>query len=642
MLLGFQPSLVFTFSGSDRFRSTISTTAAGDLYDGDPVGDHARRGQAAASVARRVSEVEIDADRWRMPKLSKNDLDAEVIRLTDLLMQSEKKILEFGKENAQLREQIAQLKMLQELLRESLLGAENKIEDLRGGVVQERQAVAEWEARCSRLQNEAAEREVLLQEILTSTSWRISAPIRIVGRQFPKLARASQKILRSQRAGEPTVRRGSQLETDARDEALVSLDNPRSLAVARTESSSVNSLASNVVSPVCGKLESVDHFSLLQSNGGKRLFLAAADVPPMFDDQSGASRLYMMMRILFEGGWRLSFASEATRGDFEVLAGSTVNRERYESRLREIGVQNIAYGREEINAYLESEGSGIRWVLLSSPNVAYSLIPRIRIHAPWASIIYNMVDFNYLRMRHQAYLNSDGTIRSSALQMREIEIANARTSDLILAISEDNRQALLELDPSLVVKVVPNIFDVPADSDPELASRQNLFFVGGFAHDSNTDAVQWFVEQIWPLICRQRPNLKLIIAGSATPEGVLNLARPGVEVLGAIDDLTPFFRRARVFVAPLRIDVGATGEVGQSMAQGLPVVGTKIAAEGMNAVNGKDLLVADEPAAFAAAVIRLLDDDTLWLQLRANSKELIRQTQSVEAARIKLGSILNG
>jgi glycosyltransferase involved in cell wall biosynthesis len=351
----------------------------------------------------------------------------------------------------------------------------------------------------------------------------------------------------------------------------------------------------------------------------------------------------MMMRILFEGGWRLSFASEATRDDFEVLAGSTVNRERYESRLREIGVKNIAYGREEINAFLESEGNGIRWVLLSSPNVAHNLIPRIRIHAPWASIIYNMVDFNYLRMRHQALLNSDRTIRSSALQMREIEIANARTSDLTLAISEDKRQALLELDPSLVVKVVPNIFDVPADTDPELASRQNLFFVGGFGHVANTDAVQWFVEQIWPLIYPQRPNLKLIIAGSVAPEGALNLAaRPGVEVLGAIDNLTPFFRRARVFVAPLRIDAGTTGEVGQSMAQGLPVVGTKIVAEGMNAVNGRDLLVADEPAAFAAAVIRLLDDDALWLQLRANSKELIRQTQSVETARIKLGSILNG
>jgi glycosyltransferase involved in cell wall biosynthesis len=113
-------------------------------------------------------------------------------------------------------------------------------------------------------------------------------------------------------------------------------------------------------------------------------------------------------------------------------------------------------------------------------------------------------------------------------------------------------------------------------------------------------------------------------------------------VVGYVEDLTPLFRRARVFVAPLRYGAGVKGKVGQSMAQGLPIVATRVAAEGMNAVVGKDLLVADEPAAFAAAVIRLLDDDTLWLQLRANGKELIRQTQSIEAARIKLGNILNG
>jgi hypothetical protein len=73
-----------------------------------------------------------------MPKLSKNDLGAEVFRLKDLLIQSEKKILEFGKENVQLREQIAQLKAVQEILRESLLDAENKIEGLRGRAAEER------------------------------------------------------------------------------------------------------------------------------------------------------------------------------------------------------------------------------------------------------------------------------------------------------------------------------------------------------------------------------------------------------------------------------------------------------------------------------------------------------------------------
>jgi ubiquinone/menaquinone biosynthesis C-methylase UbiE/glycosyltransferase involved in cell wall biosynthesis len=617
----------------------------------------------------------------------------------DLGEEAGKKTLEFGEENARLREQVAQLKMVQEILRESLLDADNKIEDLRGAAVQRRldadnkiggaavqrrlvvsqQKAAEYKrtaipqhqneaaerdvllqeilnstswriagvirmvgrrvpklARAGRkilhlpLQNDAAERVALLQEILNSTSWRIAAPIRMVGRLFPKLARAGRKILRSiwrvaYKTEEPTAAQGSQ---------FVSVASVKLESVAQE---------SQFVSVASVKLESVARFSLLQSTAGKRLILVAADAPPMFDQQSGALRLYTMMRILFEAGWRLAFASEMTRASFNAIAGSAVNRKRYESRLREIGVEKIAYGREEINALLEAEGSGIRWALLSFPGVAHNLIPWIKVHAPWASIIYDMVDFHYIRMTREADLKSDEVIRSSALQMRKIEIANARTSDVTIAVSEDERQAVLKLDPSVVVKVVPNIFEIPADSDPKLASRKNLLFVGGFAHIPNIDAVQWFVEQVWPLIHQKRPNLKFIIAGSAAPQGVLNLAkRPGVEVVGYVEDLTPLFRRARVFVAPLRYGAGVKGKVGQSMAQGLPIVATRIAAEGMNAVGGKDLLIADEPAAFAAVVIRLLDDDPLWLQLRENGRELVRQTQSIEVTRIKLGNILNG
>jgi glycosyltransferase involved in cell wall biosynthesis len=591
------------------------------------------------------------------PDKKVKDLGEEEFRLNEPLAEADKRISEFLKENVELRQQVAQLKIIQELLRESLLDAENNIEDLRGAAVQWRLDAAERKALHTRLENEAAEREVLrarltdrdvaLEEILSSTSWRVSAPIRMVGRWIRKLARVNREIRRPQcgayKEEEWAITREAQfLDSGGPADAPVDLENSPSPIVSLTENPSVNSSIPNIVKSACVKLESVAHFSLRQSTG-KRQIVVAADIPPMFDQQSGALRLHSMMRILCEAGWRLSFSSQASRADFEELAGSAVNSERYESRLREIGVENITYGSEEINAFLEAEGSDLRWALLSFPKVAHNLIPLIRIHAPWAGIIYDMVDFHYLRMTRLADLNSDEMLRSSALQMREMEIANARTSDLTFAISEAERQAMLKLDPSLVVKVVPNIFEVATDSDPELASRKDLLFVGGFAHVPNIDAVQWFVEQIWPLIRQQRPNLKFNIAGSAASQGVLRLAeRPGVDVLGFVKDLTPHFRGSRVFVAPLRYGAGVKGKVGQSMAQGLPVVGTRIAAEGMNAINGKDLLVADGPAAFAAAVIRLLDDDPLWLQLRANGKELIRQTQSIETIRIKLGNILNG
>jgi glycosyltransferase involved in cell wall biosynthesis len=363
----------------------------------------------------------------------------------------------------------------------------------------------------------------------------------------------------------------------------------------------------------------------------------------MFDRQSGALRLYTMMRILFEADWRMAFASQASRAQFEKLAESAANRERYERNLNKIGVNKIVYGYQEINAFLRSDGANIQCALLSFPHVANNLIPLITIHAPAARIIYDMVDFHYLRMVREADLKSNEDIRRSALRMREIELANARTSDVTIAVSEDEQQALLRLDRGIVVKVIPNIFEVSVDCDPGIATRKNLLFVGGFMHAPNIDAVVWFTKQVWPLIHQQRPNLRFIIAGSGPPPEVLALADiPGIEVTGYVEDLSPLFRSARVFVAPLRFGAGVKGKVGQSMAHGLPIVATKVAAEGMHAVSGKDLLVADEPAAFAAAVARLLDDDALWSQMQASGKRLIFETQSIEAARIKLGEIFNG
>ena len=550
------------------------------------------------------------------------DLGQEVFRLQDMLAESDKKTLHLAEENARLREQVAQLKIVQEILRESVLDAHNRIEEVRNAADIQIDRAAE-EARTAILQAQNDARTAILQarKIRDSTSWTLTAPIRMMGRIFPGLAHISRKIL---------------LGAAHRNSAS-------SPVIAAAEVSAADFSTINPATPSPAKLDAVARFSLLQSNAGERLFLVAADIPPMFDRESGALRLYTMMRILSESGCRLAFASVASRVDFEALAGSALNRQRYESRLREIGVEKIAYGYEETNALLEAEGNGIRWALLSFPRIAHNLIPRIRFHAPWATIIYDMVDFHFLRINREANLKSDEVIRSFALKFREIELANARTSDVTIAVSEEERQAMLKLDPSVVVKVVPNIFEIPPDCDPELSSRESLLFVGGFRHPPNIDAVRWFANEIWPLIRQQRPDLKFIIAGSAPTQEVLTLAKiTNIEVVGYVEDLTPLFRRARVFVAPLRYGAGVKGKVGQSMAQGLPIVATKVAAEGMNAVFGKDLLVADEPAAFAAAVTRLLDDDNLWLQLRANGKKLISQTQSIEAARMKLGNILNG
>ena len=369
------------------------------------------------------------------------DLGEEVFRLRGLLADLEKKTLQSGEENALLRQEVAQLEVVQDILRETVLDAHNRIEDLSSAAINQldlarrkaaedaRSAIlmAQNEARMVILQaqNEANARAATLQEIRGATSWLITAPIRIMGRRFPRLARAAREIL-------PRVSRPGAVWPQLVPPESPAMDDP---------------LSTDPVRPPFAKLELVARFNLLQSNAGNRLFFVAADIPPMFDRQSGALRLYTIMRILSETGCPLAFAAAAARADFEGLAGSALNREHYESQLRKIGVDKIAYGDEETNALLEAEGNSIRWALLSFPSIAHNLIPRIRFHAPWATIIYDMVDFHYLRMNREANLKSDEMIQASALKIREIELASARTSDVTIAVSEEERQEMLKLDP---------------------------------------------------------------------------------------------------------------------------------------------------------------------------------------------------
>ena len=104
-------------------------------------------------------------------------------------------------------------------------------------------------------------------------------------------------------------------------------------------------------------------------------------------------------------------------------------------------------------------------------------------------------------------------------------------------------------------------------------------------------------------------------------------------------DPAPFFAGSRVFVSPLRYGAGMKGKIGQAMAFGLPVVTTSVGAEGMRLLDGETALVADDPASFAAAVVRLYRDDQLWRRLSENGRGHVERHFSGQAVRGLLGEL---
>jgi glycosyltransferase involved in cell wall biosynthesis len=131
------------------------------------------------------------------------------------------------------------------------------------------------------------------------------------------------------------------------------------------------------------------------------------------------------------------------------------------------------------------------------------------------------------------------------------------------------------------------------------------------------------------------------VIGADAPPSLVDGAPSEVHFTGWIEQAEPWFHRARVFVAPLRYGAGMKGKVGQAMALGLPVVTTSIGAEGMELTDGGDALIRDDPEAFAAAVIRLHEDATVWQSLSRAAQDTVRRRWTPDIMRERLHHVID-
>jgi glycosyltransferase involved in cell wall biosynthesis len=198
---------------------------------------------------------------------------------------------------------------------------------------------------------------------------------------------------------------------------------------------------------------------------------------------------------------------------------------------------------------------------------------------------------------------------------------------------------LLRRDGVDTVRVIPNVHQVP-DGWLSPRGRRDLLFVGGFRHTPNGDAVRWFVHEILPLVRHAHPDVVLNVIGSHVTDDVRALESANVRIHGWVRTIEPHYASARAMVAPLRFGAGVKGKVGEALALGVPSVLTTVAAEGMHVRDGTHALVADDAAAFAGAVVRILDDDGLWASLSTAGRDLVRERFGPETTRRSLAEVL--
>lgn len=208
--------------------------------------------------------------------------------------------------------------------------------------------------------------------------------------------------------------------------------------------------------------------------------------------------------------------------------------------------------------------------------------------------------------------------RLQAQRLRRYEAQVLKTAHRVIAVSEADRAAILSLAPNLDIAVVPNGVDIAYFGAIPWQGRgsRNLVFTGSMDFRPNVDAMVWFCRHILPLIRQEEPQARLVIVGRRPPEAVRRLASAAVVVTGEVEDVRPYLAQAAVFGVPLRFGGGTRFKVLEALAARVPVVSTTLGAEGIGVTHGRELLLADDPPAFAQAVLRLLREPELAEELR--------------------------
>jgi sugar transferase (PEP-CTERM/EpsH1 system associated) len=144
--------------------------------------------------------------------------------------------------------------------------------------------------------------------------------------------------------------------------------------------------------------------------------------------------------------------------------------------------------------------------------------------------------------------------------------------------------------------------------DGEGYDPDTISFIGRMDYYPNQEAMFRFCEQIWPLLRAKRPEMKLLIVGADPVPAVIKLGElPGVTVTGSVPDVRPYILRSAAMVAPLNIARGTQNKILEAMAMGVPVVSSRIAAGGVDALGEEHFLVADTPMQYADAILRLVE-----------------------------------
>ena len=164
------------------------------------------------------------------------------------------------------------------------------------------------------------------------------------------------------------------------------------------------------------------------------------------------------------------------------------------------------------------------------------------------------------------------------------------------------------------IHVIPNGVDHDFFAPVDTEKTVDLVFTGNMAYPPNVDAAEFLVNEIMPLVWKEMPGAKVMIAGATPDKRVTSLKSDKVTVTGWLDDIRDSYAGAKVFIAPMQIGTGLQNKLLEAMSMKVPSITTPLANDALQAVDGESILIGKDAPTLAKQILNLLNDEVLYLQ----------------------------
>jgi glycosyltransferase involved in cell wall biosynthesis len=295
------------------------------------------------------------------------------------------------------------------------------------------------------------------------------------------------------------------------------------------------------------------------------------------------------------------------------------------------------------------KNNNIEIVWFGYGNISYPLIKTVKDSLPHVKIVCD-TDSVWSRFILRELPFAEGSrkekiAKDGALKETE-ERAWVNLCEITTAVSDVDAEYYRSIaaEPERI-KLFSNVIDlqnysvIPAA--PTNFKKPCIFLAGSFGPNSAMNmAANWVLDEVFPKILRSYPNLHFYIVGRNSDQEFSQRANENVTITGMLESVLPYLCYADVALVPLKFESGTRFKILEAGACRIPLVSTTLGAEGIHVTHEDDILIADEPADFAAAILRILDEPNLGRQLAENCHKLVASNYSIEALKNEAKAIL--